>query len=106
MKLHSRHTGGNRSLYFDRLVMPSPMDYLSRRRLVDRSSNRPWVSIRCPAHKGGAERNPSLRVNTTDGHFKCMTCGKSGGGILALHMLFTGLGTLDALRDLAERPYG
>lgn len=59
-----------------------------------------WVSISCPAHKGGAEKNPSLRVNLIDGHFRCMACGVKGGDIIALHRLVTGFGFLDAVCDV------
>ena len=64
-----------------------------------------WASIRCPAHKAGAEAHPSLRVALTDGHFRCMACGAKGGDIIALHRLLTGCGFVQAVRELGARPH-
>ena len=87
----------------DRPSLPDPLQYLTERGLLARKPHGQWAAIRCPAHKDGAEKKPSLRVNLTDGHFRCMTCGASGGDILALHRLITGLGFRDAVRDLGGR---
>ena len=103
MMIHSRHHGGNRVQQLDRTSLPSPLDYLAALNVFPLSSRKHWVSIRCPSHKAGTERNPSLRINTLDGRFRCMTCGVSGGDILALHRLRTGLGFLDAVHDLGGR---
>ena len=59
--------------------------------------------IRCPAHKGGDEKKPSMIVSLEDGHFKCQACGAKGGDIIALHRLFTGHGFLVAVADLGGR---
>lgn len=83
--------------------LPDPLQYLTERGLLARKPRDRWVAIRCPAHKGGAEKTPSLRVSLIDGHFKCMACGASGGDIVALHRLITGLGFRDAVRDLGGR---
>ena len=80
--------------------LPTPPKYLARRGLLNQNPRGDWASIRCPAHKGGSEANPSLRVNLVDGHFRCMACGVSGGDVVALHRLITGLGFIDAVRDL------
>lgn len=91
----------NKSL--DRRSLPTPLQYLTGRNLFKGKTRGEWVSIRCPAHKGGAEDNPSLRVSLIDGHFKCMACGAKGGDLIALHRLITGTGFLDAVRDLGGR---
>lgn len=93
-KLQPPHTG------IDRQSLPEPLRYLTERGLLTRKTRSEWVAIRCPSHKGGAEDNPSMRVSLADGHFRCMACGASGGDIVALHRLITGLGFRDAVKDL------
>lgn len=88
---------------FDRSSLPSPAQYLSDRGLLKHKPRGEWVAICCPAHKGGTETNPSLRVNLADGHFKCMACGASGGDILALHRLIAGVGFIAAVSELGGR---
>jgi hypothetical protein len=83
--------------------LPRPASYLQARALLAGKVRGEWVSIRCPAHKGGAEAHPSLRVSLADGHFRCMTCGAKGGDIIALHRLLTGAGFLQAVRELGGR---
>jgi DNA primase len=87
----------------DRGSLPTPLQYLTERGLLKRKPTSEWASICCPVHKAGAEANPSLRVSTVDGHFRCMACGVSGGDVVALHRLITGLGFLDSVRDLGGR---
>lgn len=87
----------------DRRSLPTPLQYLTERRLLSRKPRGEWAAICCPVHKGGGERNPSLRVSLIDGHFRCMACGASGGDVVALHRLITGAGFLDAVRDLGGR---
>lgn len=87
----------------DRQSLPTPLQYLTERGLLKGKARGEWVAIVCPAHKGGAEKNPSLRVSMIDGHFKCMACGTSGGDVVALHRLITGVGFKDAVRDLGGR---
>ena len=90
----------------DRESLPTPIQYLKERNLLPRSSHGDWVAITCPAHKGGDEKTPSLRVQIVDGHFKCLACGVKGGDVLALHRLITGVGFLDAVRELGGRFHG
>jgi hypothetical protein len=89
----------------DRDSLPSPIQYLSQRGLLKRGARGNWASITCPVHKNGNEANPSLRVNLIDGHFKCMACGASGGDIVALHRLASGLGFVDAVHAVGGRFY-
>lgn len=91
------HTGRKQ---LDRHSLPSPLQYLNERSLIKTKTYGEWISIYCPTHKGGAEKNPSLRVNLIDGHFRCMSCGVCGGDVISLHRLVTGLGFLDAVRDI------
>lgn len=87
----------------DRSSLPAPIRYLADHGLLLRRPARKWVQIRCPAHKGGDEQNPSLGISLTDGHFRCHACGAKGGDIIALHMLVTGKGFRDAVADLGGR---
>ena len=84
----------------NRESLPRPIQYLGERSLLRYLPKGQWIAICCPAHKAGSEKNPSLRVNLIDGHFKCMACGTSGGDLIALHRLITGLGFVEAVRDL------
>ena len=84
----------------DRQSLPTPLEYVTDRGLLKRRPRSEWATIICPAHKGGAEKNPSLNVSMIDGHFRCMACGVKGGDIVALHRLITGLGFIAAVSDL------
>lgn len=87
----------------DRNSLPSPLTYLCERVGLRTTPRRAWASIRCPVHKNGDERNPSMRVSLVDGHFRCMTCGASGGDIIALHRLVSGFSSVEAVLDLGGR---
>ena len=87
----------------DHRSLPSPAGYLTKRDLLKTKVRGEWASICCPAHKGGAESHPSMRVSLVDGHYKCMACGASGGDIVALHRLLTGLSFVAAVRELGGR---
>ena len=87
----------------DRASLPPPVEYLSRQGLLPAKAQGQWASIRCPAHKSGAETHPSLRVSLAEGHFHCHACGAKGGDIIALHRLVTGLGFREAVHSLGGR---
>lgn len=89
----------------DRDSLPTSLQYLSERGLLKGKVRGEWATIVCPVHKGGTEKNPSMRVSQIDGHYRCMACGAKGGDIVALHQLITGLGFRDAVRDLGGRFY-
>ena len=84
----------------DRRTLPPPARYLAEQGLLTGKPRGEWASIRCPSHKGGDERNPSMSVSLVDGHFACHACRAKGGDIVALHQLRTRLGFRDAVRDL------
>lgn len=103
---HYRRLFGSRQRnahHLDRGSLPTPARYLRDHGLFAGKVRGEWASIRCPAHKSGAEAHPSLRVSLTDGHFRCMTCGAKGGDIIALHRLLTGCGFVQAVRELGAR---
>ena len=101
-RLFSRRPRAARK-FLDHGSLPAPLRYLTERGLLKGKPRGEWAAIVCPAHKGGAEKNPSLRVSLIDAHFRCMACGASGGDLIALHRLITGLGFKDAVRDLGGR---
>lgn len=76
------------------------LDYLLRLGLINNKNVSEWVSVKCPVHKSGAEANPSLRINTKHGYFRCMACNISGGDLIALHRFVTGKSFKDAITDL------
>ncbi len=99
----SRLPGGERTCgasAFRRDRLPTPLQYLALRGLVKGQPHGEWVTIVCPAHKGGGEKHPSMGVSLFDGHYRCHACGAKGGDIIALHRLITGKGFRNALRDL------
>ena len=87
----------------DRSSLLSPIAYLTQQGFIQSKTRCQWASIRCPAHKSGAEAHPSLRVSLVDGHFHCHACGVKGGDIIALHRLATGLGFREAVHSLGGR---
>lgn len=87
----------------DHRSLPTPSQYLTERGLLKGKARGEWAAIICPAHKGGAEKNPSLRVSQIDGHYCCHACGVKGGDVVALHRLFTGMGFTEAVCDLGGR---
>jgi DNA primase len=90
----------------DRHSLPTPTQYLARAGLrIGKRSGR-WITLHCPAHKSGAEANPSMSVNIDDGHFRCFACGAKGGDVVALHRLITGMGFREAVADIGGRFHG
>lgn len=85
---------------FNRSKLPTAVSYLHARGLLPSHTRGEWATIRCPVHKGGRETKPSLRVSLENGHFRCMACGVKGGDVLALHRLLTGVGFVQAAREL------
>lgn len=84
----------------DRGSLPTPLRYLTEQGLLTGRPRGEWVQIRCPSHKGGGERRPSMGVSLVDGHFACHACGARGGDVVGLHMLVTGRRFPDAVADL------
>lgn len=53
----------------------------------------------CPFHADN--KTGSFRVNTSTGGFKCFSCGKAGGDVIAYTMELHGLNFADGLAKLA-----
>ena len=81
---------------FQRDLLPDAPGYYSSEglRLDGRGT---WRSTLCPFHD---DHNPSLRVNTETGAYRCMSCGAHGGDVLDFHREPHGLGFKDAARAL------
>lgn len=86
--------------HFNKESLPTPLQYLVMRGLLQCKPRGEWTAIKCPFHKNGTEENPSLRISLVDGHFKCHACGVKGGDILALHRLITGYDFVSTVRSL------
>lgn len=101
-RIFTRKTGSARR-YLDHGSLPTSLQYLTERGLLKGKARGAWAAITCPSHKGGAEKNPSLKVSMIDGHFRCHACGVKGGDVVALHRLITGMGFVEAVPDLGAR---
>lgn len=82
--------------------LPSPVRYLDEHGLLQ-SKGRGWVMIKCPAHKNGQEKTPSMSINLDIGCFRCFSCGVSGRDIIAFHQIRTGLDFVSAVEDLGGK---
>lgn len=99
----TKPVGLHRNRVLDRASLPTPREYLATNGLLTKAVRGEWAHIKCPSHKGGYERRPSMGVSLVDGHFRCHACGASGGDIVALHQLATGMRFVDAVADLGGR---
>ena len=87
----------------DRPTLPTPLSYLTGNGLLTRKPRGEWAAVRCPVHKSGNEKHPSMQVSLVTGGFRCLACGEKGGDVIALHMLRTGLRFREAVHDLGAR---
>lgn len=88
----------------DRSSLPHPLSYLINQGLLQ-SNHGEYAMIKCPVHKGGQERNPSMAVYMPQGNFKCFSCGAKGGDIVDLHRLITGNNFSSTVKELGGRLY-
>ncbi len=101
---HLQHSNTNHKsqLKIDKSALMSPssvLDLLGVR--YHRSGD--GLSVYCPFHKNGEERNASLLMNPKDGHFKCFACSEKGGDVIAFFRAVTGAGFVEALKALGGR---
>lgn len=91
---------------FDRRKLPHPISILSK---LGISPGRPnaagYLVLRCPFHKNGTEKKPSLNLHLVNGNFRCHACGVSGGDILAFFMQMTGSSFVKAAKELGAWRY-
>jgi hypothetical protein len=93
-----------RKMKLDHASLPSPVNYLASQGLLQGHWGE-WAMIRCPVHKSGQEKHPSMSVNLEKGNFKCFACGAKGGDIVDLHRLVTGNDFLTTVQHLGGRLY-
>ena len=82
---------------FDRNLLPDRMGYFEAQGLKlagPRSAK--WKTTACQFH-GGSD---SMRINTATGAWVCMSCGESGGDVLAYSMKLHGLEFVEAAKQL------
>jgi hypothetical protein len=70
---------------FQRNRLPDPISYYESRGLTLMGKGK-WRTTSCSFH-GGSD---SMRINTGEGGWVCMSCGVKGGDILAYEMQVTG----------------
>ena len=86
---------------FNKTKLPCPIAVLNKLGITPGRANQAgFLKIRCPFHKNGAEKNPSLNLHQQDGYFKCHSCGAKGGDILAFFMKVTNMYFIDAAKAL------
>ena len=83
----------------DRSKLPTPSALLEALEIAY-TRRAAWLLCRCPFHKGGQERNPSLSMHSTKGHYCCYACGEKGGDVIAFHRAVTGAGFIETMKVL------
>jgi hypothetical protein len=81
----------------NRSLLPTALDYYTGTCAMKLIGAGVWRSTLCPFHN---DSQPSLRINTTGGGYKCMVCEAKGGDVLAFHMARHGLPFIDACKAL------
>lgn len=82
---------------FARELMPDVAAYYEGQGLTLKGPARaPWKTTACNFHNG----SDSMRVNVKTGAFCCMSCGQSGGDVLAYHQRAHDLEFIDAAKAL------
>ena len=80
---------------FKRDDLPDPVIYFENRGLTLKGPGK-WKTTACTFHDG----SDSMRVNTSNGAWVCMSCGAKGGDVLAYEMQFTGAEFVEACKAL------
>ncbi len=82
---------------FDRTLLPDPVAYFENQGLTLKGPGRAkWKTTACNFH-GGSD---SMRVNTENGAWVCMSCGEKGGDVLAYETKDSGREFVDAAKAL------
>lgn len=82
---------------FDRNLLPDAVGYFEAQglRLAGPRQSK-WKTTACQFH-GGSD---SMRINTQTGGWCCMSCGESGGDMLAYHLKLHGMDFVEAAKQL------
>lgn len=82
---------------FDRSLLPDPRKFFESEGLKLAGSNSSkWRTTQCHFHTG----SDSMRVNISNGAFKCMNCQVGGGDVLSYHMQLYGEDFVSAAKTL------
>ena len=82
---------------FNRDLLPDTASYFEAQGLkLAGPRNAKWKTTACQFH-GGSD---SMRINTQSGGWCCMSCGESGGDVLAYSMKLHGLEFVEAAKQL------
>ena len=82
---------------FNRELLPDTTGYFEAQGLkLAGPRNAKWKTTACQFH-GGSD---SMRINTQSGGWCCMSCGESGGDVLAYSMKLHGLEFVEAAKQL------
>src|SRR5579862_5699780 len=86
---------------FNRLFLPKPTQVLQHLGFsVKKINAKGYLQLRCPFHKNGNEKTPSLNVNKNTGYYRCHACGEKGGDILEFYINVTGKSFITAAKEL------
>jgi hypothetical protein len=86
---------------FNQFFLPNPIQILHQLGLpAEKTNAKGYFKLRCPFHKNGNEKNPSLNLHKTTGHYRCHACGAKGSNILAFYMNITGKSFATATKEL------
>ena len=82
---------------FDRELLPDATTYFENQGLTLKGPGRAkWKTTICNFH-GGSD---SMRVNTDNGAWVCMSCGEKGGDVLAYEIKVSGAEFQDAAKSI------
>lgn len=82
---------------FDRNLLPDPASYFETQGLkLTGPRSAKWKTTSCRFHDG----SDSMRVNTANGAWVCMSCGAKGGDVLAYELAVTGADFIDAAKAI------
>ena len=80
---------------FKKDLLPDALGYFESQGLK-LSARGPWRTTQCRFHDG----SDSMRIKTTSGAWRCMSCNAKGGDVLAYHMAANCLDFVSAAKDL------
>jgi len=103
LKHHTHYLGYARPTQgrFNRSRLPNPIDVLHQLDIItEKANSKGYLKLRCPFHKDGNEKTPSLNLHKTTGHYRCHACGTKGTDILAFYMGITDKSFVEAAKDL------
>jgi len=81
----------------NRSLLPPALEYYRDHSGMKLTGTTEWRTALCPFHD---DTQPSLRINTRSGGFKCMVCEAKGGDVIAFHMQRHSLPFIEACKAL------